>query len=74
MHFEMRRKHVTIKLSDQSVLNAEVRGEEAEGLWLNVAEGAFLPGFPTGVREPIVFVPFSQMIWVVTSSARQSEL
>ncbi|MEJ2008223.1 MAG: hypothetical protein P8Z30_08730 [Acidobacteriota bacterium] len=70
----MRRRHVTIKLSDQSLLNAEVRGEETLGLWLNISEDASLPGFPTGVQDPIVFVPFTQMIWLVTSSARQTEL
>lgn len=74
MHFEMRRRHVTIKLSDQSLLNAEVRGEEAEGLWLTHAEDSTLPGFPSGVQDPIIFVPFSQMIWMVTSSARQTEI
>lgn len=71
MHFEVRRKFVTIKLSDQSMLTAEVRGEEAMGLWLNVTEVASLPEFPADVREPIVFVPFTQMIWMVTSAARQ---
>ena len=73
MHFEMRRRHVTIKLSDQSLLKAEVRGEEAQGLWLTRTEDTSLPGFPTGVQEPIIFVPFTQMIWMVTSSARQPE-
>ena len=72
MHMEMRRRHVTIKLSDHSLLTAEVRGEEVQGLWLAIAEDASLPGFPADVQEPIVFVPFSQMIWLLTSSARQA--
>jgi hypothetical protein len=72
MLFEVRRRHVTIKLSDHSVLNAEVRGEEAQGLWLTSPEN--VPGFPTGVEEPIIFVPFSQMVWMVTSSARRPEM
>lgn len=74
MHFEVRRRHVTIKLSDHSLLNAEVRGEEAQGLWLTHADDASLPEFPADVQEPIIFVPFSQMIWMVTSSARQADI
>jgi len=74
MHFEVRRRHVTIKLSDHSLLNAEVRGEEAQGLWLTVTGDTSLPEFPTGVREPIIFVPFTQMIWLATSSARQADI
>jgi hypothetical protein len=74
MHFEVRRRFVTIKLGDQSLLSAEVRGEEAQGLWLTVAGGTSLPGLPAGMQEPIVFVPFSQMIWLATSSARQPEI
>lgn len=73
MHFEVRRRFVTIKLSDHSLLTAEVRGEEEMGLWLNVTEIASLPEFPADVREPIVFVPFNQMVWMVTSAARQAE-
>lgn len=73
MHMEMRRRHVTIKLSDNSVLAAEVRAEETQGLWLNVAEDALLPGFPAGVQQPIIFVPFSQMVWLGTSAAHRVE-
>ncbi len=74
MHFEVRRRHVTIKLSDHSLLTADVRGEEAQGLWLTAGAGASLPEFPTGVQEAIIFVPFSQMVWMVTSSARQADI
>ena len=74
MLFEVRRRHVTIKLSDHHLLNAEVRGEETQGLWLTKTEDTSLPEFPTGVEEPIIFVPFSQMIWMVTSSARRPEM
>ncbi|HUX10653.1 MAG TPA: hypothetical protein VMW51_08410 [Terriglobia bacterium] len=74
MHFEVRRRRVTIKLSDHSLLTADVRGEEAQGLWLTAAGGASLPEFPTDVQEPIIFVPFSQMVWMVTSSARLPDL
>jgi hypothetical protein len=73
MHMEMRRRRVTIKLSDNSLLSAEVRGEETQGLWLTVAEDASLPGFPADVQEPIIFVPFTQMVWLGTSSARQAD-
>jgi len=74
MHFEVRRRHVTIKLSDHSLLNADVRGEETHGLWLTAEGGASLPEFPAGVQEPIIFVPFSHMVWMVTSSARLAEI
>ncbi len=74
MLFEVRRRHVTIKLGDHSLLNAEVRGEEALGLWLTKTDETSLAEFPVGVKEPIVFVPFSQMVWMVTSSARQAEI
>ncbi|HZT71473.1 MAG TPA: hypothetical protein VFC10_17230 [Terriglobia bacterium] len=73
MHFEIRRRHVTIKLSDQSLLKAEVRAEEAQGLWLTTTEDKALPGFPSDVQEPIIFVPFTQMVWMITSSARPPE-
>ena len=73
MHFEIRRRHVTIKLSDQSLLKAEVRAEEAQGLWLTTTEDKGLPGFPSDVQEPIIFVPFTQMVWMITSSARPPE-
>jgi hypothetical protein len=74
MLFEVRRRHVTIKLSDHTLLNAEVRGEETQGLWLTKTDETSLAEFPMGVQEPIVFVPFSQIVWMVTSSARQPEL
>ncbi|HXH48308.1 MAG TPA: hypothetical protein VNM47_02960 [Terriglobia bacterium] len=74
MLFEVRRRHVTIKLSDHSLLNATVRGEETQGLWLTPAEDTSLPDFPAGVQEPIIFVPFTQIVWLVTSSARQAEI
>jgi hypothetical protein len=73
MLFEVRRRHVTIKLSDHTLLKAVVRGEESQGLWLTVAEDTSNPEFPAGVQEPIIFVPFSQIVWMFTSSARQSE-
>lgn len=73
MLFEVRRRHVTIKLSDHTVLNAAVRGEETQGLWLTPAEDTSNPEFPAGVQDPIIFVPFTQMVWMVTSSARQTE-
>lgn len=68
MHLEIRRRRVTIKLSDQSLLTADVRGEEAQGLWLTVTQDTSLPGFPAHVQEPIIFVPFSQMIWLGMSA------
>jgi hypothetical protein len=74
MHFEVRRRHVTIKLSDHTLLNALVRGEEAQGLWLTPAEDTSNPEFPAGVEEPTIFVPFTQMVWLFTSSARQTEI
>ncbi len=74
MLFEVRRRHVTIKLSDLSLLNAEVRGEEDQGLWLTKTADTSLPEFPADVQEPIIFVPFSQIVWMVTSSARQAEM
>ncbi|MGA8183424.1 MAG: hypothetical protein WB819_07250 [Terriglobia bacterium] len=74
MLFEVRRRHVTIKLSDHSVLNAAVRGEETQGLWLTPAEDTANPEFPAGVQEPIIFVPFSQIVWMFTSSARQTDI
>ena len=73
MHMEMRRRHVTIKLSDNSLLSAEVRGEEAQGLWLTVSRDALPPGLPADVQEPIIFVPFTQMVWLGTSAARLAE-
>jgi hypothetical protein len=73
MLFEVRRRHVTIKLSDQTVLNAVVRGEETQGLWLMPGEDTSNPEFPVGVQEPIIFVPFTQMVWMFTTSARQTE-
>jgi hypothetical protein len=73
MHMEMRRRHVTIKLSDNNLLNGEVRGEEAQGLWLAMAERASLPGFPADVQEPIIFVPFTQMVWLGTSAAHRPD-
>jgi hypothetical protein len=73
MLFEVRRRHVTIKLSDHKLLNATVRGEETQGLWLTPAEDTMVPEFPAGVQEPIIFVPFTQIVWLVTSSARQAE-
>ena len=73
MLFEVRRKHVTIKLSDHTLLNASVRGEETQGLWLTPAADTAMPEFPSGVQDPIIFVPFSQIVWMVTS-ARQTEL
>lgn len=73
MLFEVRRRHVTIKLSDHSLLNAAVRGEETQGLWLAMAEGASLPGFPADVQEPIIFVPFTQMVWLGTSAVHRVE-
>jgi hypothetical protein len=74
MLFEVRRRHVTIKLSDHSLLNAEVRGEETQGLWLTKTEDTSLAEFPADVQEPIIFVPFAQMVWMVTSSARRPEM
>ena len=74
MLFEVRRRHVTIKLSDHSLLNAAVRGEETQGLWLTPGEDTSLEGFPEGEQDPIIFVPFSQIVWMVTSSARQTDI
>lgn len=74
MLFEVRRKHVTIKLSDHKLLNAVVRGEETQGLWLTPGEDTSMPDFPAGVQEPIIFVPFSQMVWLVTSAVRQPDM
>ncbi len=74
MLFEVRRKHVTIKLSDHKLLSAVVRGEETQGLWLTPGEDTSVPEFPAGVQEPIIFVPFSQMVWLVTSAARQPDM
>jgi hypothetical protein len=74
MHFEMRRRHVTIRLSDHSLLNADVRGEETQGLWLNKTADTSLEGFPEDVQEPIIFVPFTQIVWMATSAARQSDM
>ncbi|HKT13387.1 MAG TPA: hypothetical protein VJW77_16330 [Terriglobia bacterium] len=73
MLFEVRRRHVTIKLSDHNLLNASVRGEETQGLWLTPAADTSLAELPAGVQDPIIFVPFSQIVWMVTSSARQAE-
>lgn len=74
MLFEVRRKHVTIKLSDHKLLNAVVRGEETQGLWLTPGEDTSVPEFPAGVQEPIIFVPFNQMVWLVTSAVRQPDI
>ena len=74
MLFEVRRKHVTIKLSDHKLLSAVVLGEETQGLWLTPGEDTSITEFPAGVQEPIIFVPFSQMVWLVTSAARQPDM
>jgi len=72
MLFEVRRRHVTIKLSDHNLLNASVRGEETQGLWLTPAADTSLAELPAGVQDPIIF-SLSQIVWMVTSSARQAE-
>jgi hypothetical protein len=74
MLFEVRRKQVTIKLSDHKLLNAVVRGEETQGLWLTPGVDTTGLEFPADVQEPIIFVPFSQMVWMVTSAVRPPDI
>ena len=68
MSITLKGKYVAVKLSDGKILNAHVYAEETEGVWLTMGKDAALPGLPDNIQQPIIFVPFSQMIWLVTSA------
>jgi hypothetical protein len=60
-------KQVTVKISDGLLVNGTVEAVDAAGLWIKLASAAAPPGVPEGIQSAVLFTPFSQMLWLVTS-------
>ena len=63
-------KHVSVKLSDNTTLQGVVVDADSIGIWLQIAANTKPPGVPTNTQAPVMFIPFSQMVWLVTSLNR----
>jgi hypothetical protein len=60
-------RQVTVKISDGLLITRTVIAVDDAGLWIQLASDAGPPGVPEGIQSAVLFTPFSQMHWVVTS-------
>jgi hypothetical protein len=65
MKVSLAKRGVVIKLRTGTI-TATVYEEEDGGVWVQPSSNAGLKDFPAGVKAPLMFVPFSQMEWLVT--------
>ena len=60
-------RQVTVKISDGQIVPGTVVAVDDAGLWIQLATDAAPPGVPEGIQSAVLFTPFSQMLWAVTS-------
>jgi hypothetical protein len=60
-------RQVTVKISDGQLVTGTVVAVDNAGLWIRLATDAAPPGVPEGIQSAVLFSPFSQMLWAVTS-------
>ncbi len=73
---KLMKKHVAVKLADKTTIQGTVYEETALGVWIVVASNSEIrnqPGVPNTIQHPIFFVPFSQMLWLMTSGPNPME-
>ena len=63
-------RQVTVKISDGLVVTGAVIAVDDAGIWIQLASSsAAPPGVPEGIQSAVLFAPFAQMLWAVTSIA-----
>jgi len=60
-------RQVTVKISDGLLISGTVVAVDDAGLWVRLASDAGPPGVPEGIQSAVLFTPYSQMLWLVTS-------
>ena len=60
-------RQVTVKITDGQIVTGTVVAVDNAGLWIQLATDAAPPGVPEGIQSAVLFAPFSQMLWAVTS-------
>jgi hypothetical protein len=60
-------RQVTVKISDGQIVIGTVVAVDNVGLWIQLATDAAPPGVPEGMHSAVLFTPFSQILWAVTS-------
>jgi len=77
MKHALRGKQVTVKTSgSETTLIGTCHDTDEIGIWLQMADNASPPGAPHSARPGhslMLFVPFSQMVWLAVA-LNQSEL
>jgi len=67
MREQLINRQVTIKISDGQIVTGTVVAVDDTGLWIRLATDAAPAGVPEGIQSAVLFTPFSQMLWAVTS-------
>lgn len=60
-------RQVTVKISDGLLVTGIVLAVDDAGLWIQLAADTGPPGVPEGMHSAVLFTPFAQMLWAVTS-------
>ena len=60
-------RQITVKISEGMIVIGTVVAVDDAGLWIQLASDAAPPGVPEGINSAVLFAPFSQMLWAVTS-------
>ena len=60
-------RQITVKISEGMIVIGTVVAVDDAGLWIQLASDAAPPGVPEGIHSAVLFAPFSQMLWAVTS-------
>lgn len=60
-------RQITVKISDGEIVTGTVVAVDDAGLWIQLATDAAPTGVPEGIQSAVLFAPFSQMLWAVTS-------
>jgi len=60
-------RQVIIRTSDDVTLTGTVLETDDVGVWVAIATNAKPLGVPPTCQFPVMFAPFSQLVWLVTS-------
>jgi hypothetical protein len=67
MREQLIKRQVTVKISDGQIVIGTVVAVDDVGLWIQLATDAAPPGVPEGIPSAVLFTPFSQILWAVSS-------
>jgi hypothetical protein len=64
-------KQVIIRQPNGAVIEGHAQDENEVGVWVLVASNSALrESIPKTIQTPVIFFPFCQMLWLVTSSTQ----